>query len=104
MIYGGQAKFLITPNLSTYLQYKSFSVSVKHYAMNPVKKRNLNTYFSCICKDLLRFLSPKTVAYFVSALTLRNSKRTIWLGMLISLTAGVKVISFKPHIGLMYSV
>lgn len=48
----------------------------------------------------LNFCLLKLLLYFVSALTLKNSKRTILLGMFISLTAGVKLISFKPHIRL----
>lgn len=48
----------------------------------------------------LNFCLLKLLLSFVSALTLKNSKRTILLGMFISLTAGVKLISFKPYIRL----
>lgn len=48
MIYGGQAKFLITSNLSIYLQYKSLSVSVKDDVMSPIKKELECFFFSYI--------------------------------------------------------
>lgn len=50
------------------------------------------------------FCLLKLLLYFVSALTLKNSKRTILFGMFISLTAGVKLISFKPILDLLYRV
>lgn len=56
--------------------------------------------FSYIHKHLFQLLPPKTVAYFVSALTLKNSERMIWIGMFITLTAGVKLICFTPHVRL----
>lgn len=39
------AKFLITPNFSIYLHYKSFSVPVKHCVVNPIKKELEYTFF-----------------------------------------------------------